>query len=34
MHAVDLIDAPTLLAMAIGGILFILIFKLIFRKKK
>jgi uncharacterized membrane protein YeaQ/YmgE (transglycosylase-associated protein family) len=34
MHAVELIDASTLLTMVIGAILFIVIFKLIFRKKK
>ncbi len=34
MHALELIDTPTLLTMIIGGILFIVIFKLIFRKNK
>lgn len=34
MHAVELIDSQTLLAIAIGGIIFILVFKAIFRKKK
>ncbi len=34
MHAVELIDSATLLTMVIGAILFIVIFKLIFRKMK
>ncbi len=34
MHAVDMIDAPVLLAIVIGLILFVVIFTLIFRKKR
>lgn len=33
MHAVDLITPEILLTMCIGGILFIIIFKIIFRKR-
>jgi hypothetical protein len=33
MHAVDLITPEILLVMCIGGIVFILIFKAIFKKK-
>jgi len=34
MHAVELIDSGTLLAIVVGGILFTLIFVAIFRKKR
>ena len=34
MHATDLIDSGTILAMVVGAILFVIIFVSIFRKKR
>ncbi len=34
MHAVDLVDSQVLLAIIVGLILFVVIFTLIFRKKR